>query len=113
MQGSAPVIGGPSPTKAQQAPVALPPPTFSWSSDNLGPFADQVKPVKRSATRLVRLEDQVHTSSGALPTIPGGQSQPKMQAISEDLPPLDDPFFRDTFMQYILRNDEAGEKETK
>jgi hypothetical protein len=97
----------------QQASSAFPATSFAWPSDNLGPFTDQVKPVKRAATRLVKLNEQEHHSSGALPIVSSGQPWSNTDAISEEVPSLDDAFLSDTLKQYMQRGKDAKEKGKK
>jgi hypothetical protein len=97
----------------QQAPSVFPATSFAWPSDNLGPFTDQVKPVKRAATRLVKLNEQEHHSSGALPIVSSRQPWSNTDAISEEVPSLDDAFLRDTLQQYMQRDKDAKEKGKK
>ena len=97
----------------QQVPSAFPATSFAWPSDNLGPFTDQVKPVKRGATRLVKLNEQEHNSSGALPIISSRQPWSKTDAISEEVPSLDDALLRDTLEQYMQLGKDAREKGKK
>jgi hypothetical protein len=97
----------------QQVPSAFPATSFAWPSDNLGPFADQVKPVKRGATRLVKLNEQEHNSSGALPIISSRQPWSNTDAISEEVPSLDDALLRDSLKQYMQQGKDAREKGKK
>ncbi|MFL5706349.1 MAG: hypothetical protein ACJ8AG_26530, partial [Ktedonobacteraceae bacterium] len=95
----------------QQVPSAFPTTSFAWPSDNLGLFTDQVKPVKRGATRLVKLNEQEHNSSGALPIVPSRQPWSNTDAISEEMPSLDDAFLLDTLNQHKQRGNEDRAKE--
>ena len=97
----------------QQASSAFPATSFAWPSGNLGSFTDQVKPVKRAPTRLVKLDEQEHHSSGALPIVSSGQLWSKTDAISEEVPSLNDAFLRDTLKQYMQQGKDAKEKGQK
>jgi hypothetical protein len=69
--------------------------------------------VKRGATRLVKLNEQEHNSSGALPIISSRQPWSNTDAISEEMPSLDDALLRDTLKEYMQLGKDAREKGKK
>jgi hypothetical protein len=111
-------------TGAASKPVAGDILTERKASDNVPILADnlstptrggqqqQVKQSRRAATRLVKLEVKEH-SSGAVPIVTSEQAWPAhaerpREAISEEMPLLDDPFLSVTLRQYARFGKQAG-----